>query len=33
MYEILTLDFEEFLDFKDEIDLKNFIFQNKELPL
>jgi hypothetical protein len=33
MFEILTLNFEEFLDFKDETDLKKYLFEKKNIPL
>jgi hypothetical protein len=33
MFEIFTLDFEEFLDFKDEIALKNYLYENKKMPV
>jgi predicted AAA+ superfamily ATPase len=31
-YEILTLDFEEFLEFRDEQQIKKLIFEDKKLP-
>ncbi|MDR1944657.1 MAG: hypothetical protein LBQ59_00815 [Candidatus Peribacteria bacterium] len=33
MYEILTLDFEEFLDFKDELEIKKCLFEDKKIPI
>lgn len=33
VYNIHTLDFEEFLDFKNENNLKRAIFQNKKIPI
>lgn len=33
VFNIYTLDFEEFLDFKEENEIKNIIFQDKKIPL
>jgi predicted AAA+ superfamily ATPase len=33
LYEIFTLDFEEFLDFQDETQIKNLLFNEKKIPL
>jgi hypothetical protein len=33
VFEIFGLNFQEFLDFKDEIDLKNYLYETKKLPL
>ncbi|MDR2190758.1 MAG: AAA family ATPase [Candidatus Peribacteria bacterium] len=33
MYEMFTLDFEEFLDFKDEMEIKNLLFEQRKMPL
>jgi len=32
-YEMFTLDFEEFLDFKDELDMKKYLATHKTIPL
>jgi hypothetical protein len=32
MFEIFTCDFEEFLDFKDEIEIKEILFEKKQFP-
>ena len=32
LYEIFTLDFEEFLDFKEELDIKNYLLTHKTIP-
>lgn len=32
VYDIYTLDFEEFLDFKDENEIKNILFTNNNIP-
>jgi predicted AAA+ superfamily ATPase len=33
MYEIFTLDFEEFLDFKEEQSWKKILFEDKKIPI
>lgn len=33
LYELLTLDFSEFLDFKDENNLKDYIFSHQKVPV
>jgi predicted AAA+ superfamily ATPase len=33
MFELFTLDFEEFLDFKDEQEMKNLLFDKKIIPI
>lgn len=33
VFNIYTLDFEEFLDFKNELEIKDILFKNKKLPL
>jgi predicted AAA+ superfamily ATPase len=32
LYEMITLDFEEFLDFRDEEEIRNMLFKNKKIP-
>jgi predicted AAA+ superfamily ATPase len=33
MFELFTLDFEEFLEFREEGELKTALFENKKIPL
>ncbi|MDR2411539.1 MAG: hypothetical protein LBD88_02990 [Candidatus Peribacteria bacterium] len=33
MFEIFTLNFEEFLDFKDELEIKKWLFIDKKIPI
>jgi predicted AAA+ superfamily ATPase len=33
MFELFSLDFEEFLDFREEVELKTALFENKKIPL
>jgi hypothetical protein len=33
LYEIITLDFEEFLDFRNELEIKEVLFERKKIPL
>jgi predicted AAA+ superfamily ATPase len=33
IFNIYTLDFEEFLDFKEELQIKEILFKNKKIPL
>ena len=33
MFELFTLDFEEFLDFKDEQEIKKLMFDKKIIPI